>query len=66
MTDFVRVKLENGAEVSVSEGFAETHSLKTLDKPATDNRGAAAPAKPKTSVASAAGTKSTALKEDPK
>lgn len=64
MSEFVRVKLENGAEVSVSPSFAESHDLKPLDKPA-EYRGRALPAKPKTTVASASG-KSTALKEDPK
>ena len=65
MSEFVRVKVENGAEVSVSASFAESRGLKPLDKPAAD-RGRALPAKHKTSVASASGNNSTALKEDPK
>lgn len=32
---FVRVRLENGSEASVSAEFAELHGLELLDKPAT-------------------------------
>lgn len=39
MTDWVRVKLENGAEKSVSAGFAASHNLKPLSKPAADGVG---------------------------
>lgn len=42
---FVRVKLENGSEASVSAELAELHNLKPLDKPAVDRRGRALPAK---------------------
>jgi hypothetical protein len=46
MSDIVRVKLEDGSEVSVGRSFAESHGLEPLDKPAVDNRGKALPAKP--------------------
>ena len=39
MTDWVRVKLDNGAEKSVSAGFAASHNLKPLNKPAADALG---------------------------
>lgn len=52
MTDFVRVKLENGSEASVSAELAELHNLEPLvdsktktPKPAADRRGSALPAK---------------------
>lgn len=45
MTDFVRVKLENGSEASVSAELAELHSLEIVDKPAATRRGVALPAK---------------------
>lgn len=32
----VRVKLENGTEISVGESFAASHGLKVLNKPAVD------------------------------
>lgn len=67
MTEFVRVKLANGAEASVSESFAESHDLKPLDKPAADARGRALADKPKTSVAPASESKSkTSPKEETK
>jgi hypothetical protein len=44
MTDFVRVKLENGSEASVSAEFAELLDLKPLEKPAARG-GVALPAK---------------------
>jgi hypothetical protein len=46
MSDIVRVKLEDGSEVSVGRSFAESHGLEPLDKPAVDNRGKALAAKP--------------------
>lgn len=46
MTTFVRVKLENGAEASVSAGFAKSKGLKVLDKAATDRGGRALRDKP--------------------
>lgn len=46
MTQFVRVKLDNGAEASVEAGFATSHKLTTLDKPATNRRGLALRDKP--------------------
>lgn len=36
MPEFARVRLESGAEVTVSKPFAESHNLDVLDKPATD------------------------------
>lgn len=44
MTEFVRVRLDNGAEVSVSKALAEMCGLKPLNKPAARN-GVALPAK---------------------
>jgi hypothetical protein len=44
MPDFVRVRLENGSEASVSPAFAKRHDLTPLDKPASKN-GVALPAK---------------------
>lgn len=49
MPEFVRVKLPNGAEASVSASFAKSRGFKTLDKPATKN-GLALRDKPKASV----------------
>lgn len=46
MTKFVRVKLESGAEASLSEGFAKSHGLKVLNKPAVDRAGRALRDKP--------------------
>ena len=51
MTEFVRVKLENGSEATVPAGFAKSHKLEPLDKPATHNDGTALPAKHKTTIA---------------
>lgn len=45
MTEFVRVKLENGSDASVPAGFAERHQLEVLDKPAAGPNGRALPAK---------------------
>lgn len=45
MPDFVRVKLDDGAEVTISAAFAESHSLKVLNKPST-RFGRPLPAKP--------------------
>lgn len=39
MPNFVRVKLENGSEATVSEGFAKSHGLKPLSKVAEDRLG---------------------------
>lgn len=65
---FVRVRLENGHEVSMSETHARTSGLEVLDQPATDLRGKPLPAsrkhgrriKPKTTVKKAAAAKKTA------
>lgn len=46
MNDIVRVKLEDGSEVSVGRAFADVHGLEPLDKDAVDARGKALPAKP--------------------
>ena len=40
MTEFVRVRLENGSEASVSAEFAKLHDLKPLSKPAASSGGA--------------------------
>lgn len=46
MTDFVRVKLENGSEATLSREFAEKAGVKILNgKPAVDQRGEALNAK---------------------
>ncbi len=44
MPGFVRVRLANGSEASVSPALAKRHNLKPLDKPAERN-GVALPAK---------------------
>lgn len=46
MSEIVRVKLEDGSEVSVGRSFAESHGLEALDKPAVDRRGKGLVAKP--------------------
>lgn len=51
MSDLVRVKLESGAEVTVSREVAAIHQLKVLDSPAVDNRGVALDATPVSGVA---------------
>lgn len=52
MTDFVRVKVENGSEVTLDRGFAEAKKLEILDdKPAVDQRGYALNAKHKANLA---------------
>lgn len=56
MTAFVRVKLENGADATVSAGFAESHGLKPLDKPATGRDGKALRDKPRTTAKRAGST----------
>lgn len=38
MTEFVRVRLDNGSEASVSVEFAKHKGLKPLDKPAARGR----------------------------
>lgn len=39
MSELVRVKLPDGAEVSVGKSFAQSHGLEPLNKPAADARG---------------------------
>lgn len=50
MDDFVRVKLENDAEATVTADQAKAHGLKVLDKPAIDARGYALSDKPKANL----------------
>ena len=58
MSDFVRVSLPNGHEVTLSQAFAQGEGLEVLDAPATNLRGEPLPAtrkngrrmKPKTTV----------------
>lgn len=59
MTEFVRVRLENGAHASLPAGFAESHSLPTLKQDAVGRDGKALPDKPKTTGASSSGSKET-------
>lgn len=47
MDEMVRVKLENGAEATLTRALADEHKLEILDKPATDARGYALSEKPK-------------------
>ena len=61
MDQFVRVKLENGAEGTVTQHLATRHKLEVLDKPATDARGYALPEKPHIKLAPA-GTKYDGMK----
>lgn len=42
----VRVKLDDGAEVTVAKTFAERHKLKPVEGPAVGHRGAALPPVP--------------------
>lgn len=74
MSEFVRVRLENGHEVSLAAVFVEGTSLQVLDEPATDLRGRplgasrmnGRPMKPKTTVAKeAAKKKAVARMSDP-
>lgn len=60
MTEFVRVRLENGAHASLPAGFAESHNLPVLKQDAVGLDGKALVDKPKTTgTASASGSKST-------
>ena len=45
MAEFVRVRAENGDEVSIPEGLAEAAGIKPLNKPALSNDGTVAPTK---------------------
>jgi hypothetical protein len=72
MSDFVRVRLSNGHEASLSADFVAGTNLEVLDAPATDLRGRPLPVsrkggrrlKPKTTVAAEA-VKKAAKKSDP-
>lgn len=44
MSDLVRVKLDDGARVTLGAGFAASHKLTVIDEPAVDRRGRALPA----------------------
>lgn len=67
MTDFVRVSLPNGHEVTLSRDYAENAGLQALDAPATNSRGVplsatrkgGRPLKPSTTVATEAAKKAT-------
>lgn len=67
MTDFVRVSLSNGHEVTLSRDYAENAGLKALDAPATNSRGVplsatrkgGRPLKPSTTVETEAAKKAT-------
>jgi hypothetical protein len=67
MTDFVRVSLSNGHEVTLSRDYAENAGLQALDAPATNSRGVplsatrkgGRPLKPSTTVATEAAKKAT-------
>lgn len=61
MTDFVRVRVENGSHVSLDRDYAEAHNLKPLKQPAVGTDGRTLPAKHKTTVDKSAA----ASKEDP-
>lgn len=73
MTEYVRVRLSNGHEATLSADFVEGTNLTVLDEPATDLRGRPLPAtrkggrrmKPKTTVEKEAAKKATANKSDP-
>ena len=45
MSEFVRVRAENGAEVSIPAGHAEAAGQKPLSKPAVGNDGRVLPTK---------------------
>ncbi len=63
MDTFVRVKLENGAEATLTEDQAKAHKLEVLDKPATDARGYALSDKPKANL-TPAGSRYDAMSAD--
>ena len=54
MTEFVRVRLENGTEKSVPVAVAENHSYKPLDKPTHGRDGRLLPPKPRVPLGGAA------------
>lgn len=56
MSKFVRATLDNGAHVSVTEEYAEAHSLRILKQPGVDRAGRTLRDKPKT-TADEAGSK---------
>lgn len=45
MTDFIRIKAENGQEVSVPAAYEAAFGVKPLGKPATDRHGRPLPTK---------------------
>jgi len=45
MSDFIRIKAENGSEVSVPAHYEAAFGVKPLDKPATDRFGRPLPTK---------------------
>lgn len=51
---YVRVKLENGTEKSVTETVAEINGYKALNKPTHGNDGRLLPPKPRTPLGGAA------------
>lgn len=63
MDEMVRVKLENGAEATVTREQAERLKLEVLDKPATDARGYALSEKPKVELPKS-GTKYDGMKPE--
>ena len=63
MKKLVRVKAENGSEVSVTEAFAARHKLEVLPKSAADARGIALNEKPHIKLAPA-GTRYDAMKPE--
>jgi hypothetical protein len=73
MSDFVRVRMSNGHEVTLSRSFAEGSGLEVLDAPATDLRGRPLSAsrkdgrrmKPKATVEKEVAKKVTSHQSDP-
>lgn len=63
MKNLVRVKAENGSEVTVTEAFAAKHKLPVLEKDAADARGFALSEKRHIKL-TPAGTKYDAMKPD--
>lgn len=65
MSEFVRVRLENGMETTVSTDYAESAGLEVIDADATNSRGVPLPAtrkngrraKPRTTVSKEAAKK---------
>lgn len=64
MTEFVRVRLENGSHASLPAGFAESHNLTVLKQDAVGRDGKALVDKHKTTATKKAGSTTTPSSSD--